>query len=368
MDAWAPPPRGTLATAGAGAWRLLGIGGLVVAVWLLARYLMPVLVPIVVSILMATLLRPVAERLERRGAPRGLAALGAISLLLGTILLIALLLVPPFADRIGALGSNVEQGLRQVAYSVGHDIADVSRRETDRAVDQLLAQMDEHRGELLGDVVAGATLLAQGLGALILIVFLTFFLVKDADSIGEWLVGLAPQEHRDLTRRAGEGAWEGLGVYVRGVVFVATFDAVFIGIALAVVGVPLVLPLVVLTWVAAFFPIVGAIAAGAVAVLVALVTAGTGSAIAVAVAILIVQQVEGNVLYPVVVGPRLKLHPIAVLVAVLIGGTIGGVAGAFLAVPVATVLAGLLALHQEQQGAGPHVVRPTHDKDLLIRS
>ncbi len=120
--------------------------------------------------------------------------------------------------------------------------------------------------------------------------------------------------------------------------FVATVDAVLIGAVLLILGIPLALPLIVLTWLAAFFPIIGAIVAGAAAVLVALVTGGPTDALIVLGAIVVVQQVEGNVLYPVVVGPRLRLHPIVVLVSVAAGGTLAGIPGAFLAVPVATVL------------------------------
>ena len=130
--------------------------------------------------------------------------------------------------------------------------------------------------------------------------------------------------------------------------FVATVDAVLIGAVLLVVGVPLALPLIVLTWVAAFFPIIGAIVAGGAAVLVALVSEGPSSALIVLGAIVVVQQVEGNVLYPVVVGPRLRLHPVVVLVAVALGGTLAGIAGAFLAVPVATVAATVIAFLRER--------------------
>ena len=132
-------------------------------------------------------------------------------------------------------------------------------------------------------------------------------------------------EARGATRvdEVGERMWTNLTAYTRGVVFVATVDAVLIGAVLLGLGIPLALPLIVLTWVAAFFPIIGAIVAGAAAVLVAMVTGGPTDALIVLAAIVIVQQVEGNVLYPVVVGPRLRLHPIVVLVSVAAGGTLG---------------------------------------------
>lgn len=348
-----PPPGRPLALSSAGttAWRVLGVGALVVASWWLARQLMPVLLPLVVALLIAALLRPLAEVLMRRGASAGIAAVASMLVLLSVGALAAVLIVPSVVDRIGELGQNVEQGLREVAYSLAEDVAGVGRDTVDRAVDDALASVSENRSDIAGGVLAGATALAQGLGSAILVLFLAFFLIKDAPAMGRWLAGFAPRHRREGVTEIGAEAWRALGTYARGVVFVATFDAVFIGLALVIIGVPLVLPLAVLTWFAAFFPIVGAIAAGAAAVLVALVSEGTGAAIAVAIAILIVQQLEGNVLYPTVVGPRVHLHPVAVLLAVTIGGTIGGIPGAFLAVPVATVAAVVIEHWRQERDA-----------------
>jgi len=139
-----------------------------------------------------------------------------------------------------------------------------------------------------------------------------------------------------LTRR-----WRSLAA-VGGVAIVATVDAVFIGIALVLVGVPLAFPLIVLTFLAAFFPIVGAFAAGGAAVLVALVANGVTAALIILAAIIVVQQLEGNVLYPVIVGSQLSLHPVAMLLVLGLGGVIAGLAGAFLAVPVAAVVGAVL--------------------------
>ena len=171
---------------------------------------------------------------------------------------------------------------------------------------------------------------------------------------------LVPERRRDTINELGERSWTVLTAYTRGVVFVATVDAVLIGFALLVVGVPLALPLIVLTWIAAFFPIIGAIVAGAAAVLVALVGSGPTEALIVLAAIIVVQQVEGNVLYPVVVGPRLKLHPIVVLVAVAMGGTLAGIPGAFLAVPIATVCGALIGYQRERRACREDPLQVRH--------
>ena len=197
--------------------------------------------------------------------------------------------------------------------------------------------------------MAGVTSAAGALASLVLIAFLSFFLVKDGRRLWRYVVDLLPEPRRDTVDAVGERAWTVLTAYTRGVVFVATVDAVLIGAALLLVGVPLALPLIVLTWLAAFFPIVGAVTAGAAAVLVALVANGPTAALIVLAAIVLVQQVEGNVLYPVVVGPRLRLHPIVVLLAVALGGTLAGISGAFLAVPVATVCSAALSYWRERR-------------------
>jgi predicted PurR-regulated permease PerM len=339
----AEPSRGRgLAAAGAAAWRLLGIGALVVATWWLARRVMPVLLPGAVAILLCALMRPLAGRLERAGVPRGIAATASVAVLVVAVAGALALIVPPFVARVSALTDNLEQGIRQVAYTVAHEVAGVSRSRTDAAVDSLLDSVREHRGRVAGEVLTGATVVATALGGIVLVLFLTFFLIKDGNRMWRWLLALAPADRRDALDGFGRRAYTGLGSYIRGICFVATVDAVFIGAALLLMGVPLALPLIVLTWVAAFFPIVGALIAGVAAVLVALVAHGLGAAIIIAAMVIVVQQLEGNVLYPMVVGPRMNLHPAVVLVSVTLGGALAGVPGAFLAVPIAIVCAAAL--------------------------
>src|SRR4051794_4469060 len=346
--------RGGLARAGAMAWALLGLAGvLLLACWAVGR-LMPVVLPFAVAVLLSTLLRPVAGALERRGwrcAPAAIVAVGLAVLALGAAVA---LILPPFVARLGDLGTSLQAGLDRVAYSLGHDLAGMDHA----AVDRLLKDLGERlRGRVGGEAVAGLSSVFGVLASAVLVFFLSFFLVKDGRRIWCWLLEFVPEERRSAFDEAGGEAWTVLTAYTRGVVFVATVDAVLIGAALLVVGVPLALPLIVLTWLAAFFPIIGAVTAGAAAVLVALVGDGMTAALIVLAAIIVVQQVEGNVLYPVVVGPRLRLHPIVVLVAVAAGGTLAGIPGAFLAVPIATVVAALLGYVRDRRDPRAPVAR-----------
>lgn len=337
-----------LTRAGTAAWALLGIIALILlAGWAIGR-LMPVVLPFAVAFLLATLLRPVAAALERRGARPAAAASASILLAVAVFGLLVALILPPFIARLTDLGTSLQEGVQKVAYSAGERLAGMDRAAVDRMLDTAADRLRERAGGMAGDAVAGVTSLAGALASIVLVVFLCFFLVKDGRRLWCWLVELAPERRQDTIDEAGERAWTSLTAYTRGVVFVATVDAILIGAVLLILGVPLALPLIVLTWLAAFFPIIGAIVSGVAAVLVALVAGGPTDALIVGAAIIIVQQVEGNVLYPVVVGPRLKLHPIVVLTAVAVGTTIAGIPGGFLAVPVATVLGALLAFHRER--------------------
>jgi predicted PurR-regulated permease PerM len=342
-----PRARSRLARLGALAWQVIGITLAVLLTGWVAGRLMPVLLPLGIAVLLTALVLPVTDALTRHGvrpaAAAGLSVAGVLAAVGGLVALI----VPPIVGRIGELGDSVAEGVQRVAESVGHDVLGMDAANVDRALEQLTARIRSHLGGVAGDALSGATAVASALGAAVLVLFLSFFLLKDGRYLWRRLLALLPASGRDTADELGRRAWDVLTIYSRGVVFVATFDAVFIGIALVLVGVPLALPLVVLTWLAAFFPIVGAVVAGAAAVMVALVAEGLTSALIILAAIVAVQQIEGNVLYPVVVGPHLKLHPIVVLLAVAIGGTIAGIAGAFLAVPVATVCAAWLEYGQE---------------------
>ena len=334
-------PRG-IAVSAAVAWRLLIIAAAAVLVGYAITKLLVIAIPFLVALLLTSLLSGPARRLQGRGVPRTLAAILVVG---GGVLLIAGLLgliIPPFVDQASDLTGRIEDGVRKVARSFAGGPFDLTEAEIDRAVDRAIDDLDGNSSSVASGVLSGALIAAEIAAAMLLTLFLTFFMVRDGDRMWEWLVGIPSPERRRTFREAGERAWQALSAYVRGVAIVATVDAVFIGAGLLIVGVPLAFPLTVLTFLAAFFPIVGAFAAGAAAVLVALVANGVTEALIILAVIIVVQQLEGNVLYPVIVGSQLKLHPVAMLLVLGIGGVLAGVAGAFLAVPIAAVVAAVI--------------------------
>ena len=175
-----------------------------------------------------------------------------------------------------------------------------------------------------------------------------FYLLKDGERIWGWLVSLVTPARRDDVRQAGELAWQALAGFVRGQTLVALFDAVLIGSAIAILGVPLALPLAVLTFFGAYVPVIGATVTGLLAVFVALASQGIVAASAVLAAILVVQQIEGNMFQPVVVGRTVQVHPLAILLGVTAGGVLAGIIGAMIAAPVVAVAGAVLRYVRER--------------------
>jgi predicted PurR-regulated permease PerM len=167
---------------------------------------------------------------------------------------------------------------------------------------------------------------------------LLFFLLKDGRPLWRWLLRRVPESSRPAAAEAGRNGWRTLTAYSRGTVAIAAIDAIGIGLALLLLGVPLALPLAMITFLGGFVPIIGATVAGSVAVLVALAAKGPTTALLALAAVIAVQQIEGNLLEPLIMKRQVQLHPVVVLVAVTAGTLIGGIAGAFVSVPITAVV------------------------------
>lgn len=337
-------PRG-LAVASAVTLRIaIVIGGLLMLAFGAARLMMVVL-PVIIAVLLTTLLTPaycwLRDHRWRPAPAAALPVLGAVLIFFGLWALI----IPGVVSQSDDLFGNVQEGARQ-AVGVLEPIG-VGRGDVDRAIQEGLSSVQG--GAIANEVLTGAVLLTQWAAGVILIVVLTFFFLKDGERLWGWVLELFHEDRQPMLHEVGVRSWAALSAYVQGVFLVATIDAVLIGAALLIVGVPVAMPLIVLTFVAAFFPIVGAFVAGAAAVLVALVANGLGAALVILAVIVAVQQLEGNVFYPVVVGRRLRLHPVGILLALTAGGVLAGVVGAFLAVPIAAVTAAVLQYSRERR-------------------
>lgn len=326
-----PVPTG-LATAASFAWRLLLV---LVAAYVLVRVLLTlrlVVIPLVLGAAIAALLYKQVDWLDRKRLPRSAAslvvALGWTIGLLGALVLIGF----SVADEVDELVAGVEGGLDQLReYLAGFGVDALRLSELQEAATRALS---DNRQSLTTGVVSGATLVLEVLAGFFLFVVVLFFMLRDGRGIWGWVLDRLPADKRTATDGAGRAALDSLAGYLRGTAIIATVDAVAIGIALAVLGVPLVLPLAVLVFLGAFIPVVGSGIAGSVAVLVALVAEGPLTAGLALIAVVVVQQVEGDVLAPIVFGRALSLHPLVVIVALTGGAVVGGVLGAAAVVPL----------------------------------
>lgn len=299
-------------------------------------HLLLIVVPVVVAALLAAAIHPLVGFLRRRGVPLLLATWIAM---LASVLAVAgagYALIVAVSRQWPSLVSSADQGLSQLEQFVANGPLPVTaqhlRQARQRASSYIADQLS------LSDAFSGASLLITLLTGAALMIIALFFFLKDGPRIWPFLIQPFRGERHARAERAGHRAVKTMGGYVRGITVVALIDAVAIGIILAVVGVPLVLPLATIIFLGAYVPVIGATLSGLFAVLVALVTSGPQAALIVLIGVLVVQQLEGNVLHPLIMGHTLQLHPLVVLLVLTAGTVLAGIIGAVLAVPVAAVL------------------------------
>lgn len=331
---------------------LLVIGAAVYAALRLAAELRLVVLPVLLALVLATLLELPAGALRRRGLPNALAALLVVLAALVVLGALGTLVWNGLSD-VDELDVSLSDGIEEVQDWLRDGPVGLSDSEINRGVDNIQEQVRSNVSAITTGAVSGAVLLVEVLAGLLLALVLLFFLLKDGDRIWRWLVSLAPRARRRDVEELGSRCWTALGGFLRGQTIVALFDAVLIGLALVLIGVPFVIPLALLTFFGAFVPFVGATVTGLAAVLVALVANGPVAALLVLAAIIAVQQFEGNVLEPVVVGHAVHVHPIAILLGVTAGAVTAGIIGAMVAAPTVAVAAAMLAFVRERRdGAG----------------
>ncbi len=333
-----PSVPGWLARAAGWSWRLILVGVALYLAFRVASMLRLVVLPCVAALLLTALLQPLLVRLRRLGLP-ALAAtwctlLLTIAVLAGVGTLAATRTSADYPHLVSELKHTITQLQAWLAGPPFHlrnaGLQGLSKR--------VLSYLQHHQSLVAGTVVTGGKIFLEFLAGLVLMLFVTFFLLKDGDRIWRWLTsGLGP-ERQARTRQAGAAAWQTLVYYVRGTMAVAAIHAVVIGFALWILGVPLLVPLVILVFLAAFVPLVGILVAGALAVAVTLGTKGWIAALALVIIFVLENQLESHLLQPLVVGRMVRLHPLAIILVLAVGGVVAGIPGAIVAVPTAAAL------------------------------
>ncbi|WP_182113186.1 MULTISPECIES: AI-2E family transporter [unclassified Actinotalea] len=308
---------------------------LAVVVFALTRLTL-VVIPVLIALVLSAAISPLVSFLRRRGVPSLLATWISLAALVALLSGVVWLVVNAVVNQWGELRERAEDGIRQLQEYVKGLPFEISEEQI-RSVEESLAGL--LRSSALGSgAIAGVSQTVNFVAGFFIMVVVLFFFLKDGPKLWEFFLRPFEGERYERGKRVGDATIRTLGGYLRGTAIVAAVDAVFIGIGLAIVGVPLVIPLSVLVFLLAFIPLVGATIAGTLAALVALVALGPVQALVVVAIVVVVNQVEGDFLHPVVMGRTLSLHPLMILVALTTGTVLAGLTGAVLAVPIAASL------------------------------
>jgi predicted PurR-regulated permease PerM len=321
------------------AWRLLVVGLLIYVLARIASALRIVVLPCVIALLLTALLQPMCAWLRRRRLPNLLATWCS--------LIAALAVIAALGTLIGVRASAEYPTLLKELTHTGHQLQGwlagppfhIKRTRLHQLLSSAENEISAHKSLVAGTVLTGGKYVTEILAGAILTLFVGFFLIKDGERIWAWLTGFLSADKSDRVDRAGQAAWQVLVHYVRGTVLIAATHAVVIGVTLWILGVPLVIPLAALVFVAAFVPLIGILFAGVLCIAVTLGTKGVIAAVILLAVFLIEDQLDGHLLQPQIVGRIIRLHPLAVILVLAAGGILAGVPGAVVAVPAAAAIA-----------------------------
>jgi predicted PurR-regulated permease PerM len=341
-----------LQTSAAWSWRLLLLAAALYVAARVAALLYIVVVPCAAAILLTALLQPLTARLRRRGMSP-LAATWCI-LLLAIVLLggAGWLVTTRVQADYPSLVTQFKHTTTQVQAWLAGPPFHLHTGSLQQLSNDVVKYLSQHKSAVEGTVVTGSRIVVELLAGVVLCFFVSFFLIKDGDRIWRWLTSRFQPERRRRADLAGGAAWQAVVYYVRGTVAVAAIHAVVLGITLTIIGAPLVAPLALFMFVAAFVPLLGVLVAGAVALLVVLATKGWIAAIIVLIVMVVMNQLEGHLLQPQVVGKMVRLHPLAVILVLAVGGVVAGIAGAVVAVPITAAITRAARALRDDHGPG----------------
>ena len=332
-------------------WRALVIIAVLYVLVMAISQLSVVVIPVAIALLLAALLAPIVSWLHQHKVPRALATVvvlvGGLAVVGGILTLVVNTFIAGFPD--------LQQQVLLSLFSLKQWLAEGPLHLQDQQIDGYISQarqwLETNQSLLTSGALSTATTFGNFLTGLILALFTLIFFLHDGRGIWQYLIKVVPASNRRRVDTAGVRGFASLVGYVRATALVAVADAIGIGIGLTVIGVPLAIPLSALVFLGGFIPVVGAVASGTVAIIVALVTKGWVAGLLVLAVVLAVQQIEGNVLQPALLGRAVSLHALAVVLAISAGAVLAGIIGALISVPLVAVLnAAIRSLVSEEDG------------------
>lgn len=329
------------------AWRFIAIVlATALTLWMLTK-IKTVVIPVFVAALVTAFLAPLTNTLtDKARLPRSASAALSLLVALGVITALVLMVSANVTEDVRQLGEKAVQGFNEVVAWLSTGPLKLEESAIQEYIDKLQEQVSRNMNRIISGAMSVTSSVGHIFAGSLIAIFCLFFFLKDGRAIWSWVVRLFPAASREFVDGAGLRSWISLGAYTRTQVIVALVDGIGIGLGAYLLKVPLAVPIGVLVFLGSFIPIVGATVTGAVAVAVALVDSGVATAVAMFVVVLLVQQLESNLLQPMLMSKALSLHPVGVLLAVAAGTIIAGIIGALFAVPLLAVInTVLLYLH-----------------------
>jgi len=297
-----------------------------------------VVLPCIGALLVTALLQPLAARLRRLGMPTMAATWCTLLLAVAVVAGAGTLIGIRVSQESTTLMSQLTRTTHQLEHWLETGPLHVRPSDIQQLSDNLVAWFNSHRSLVAGTVFTGGKIATEILAGLILMLFVTFFLIKDGDRIWQWATKSLSPAGLQRADRAGQAAWQTLVYYIRGTVVIAAIHATVIAVTLLLLRVPLVGPLTVLVFLASFVPLIGILVAGFVSILVTFGTQGWAAALILLGVFVLANQLESHLLQPQIIGRMVRLHPLAIILVLAVGGVVGGIPGAVVAVPTAAAI------------------------------
>lgn len=321
--------------AAAWSWRfLLILAALAALLWLVVQ-LRIIVIPLLIAVLFTALLAPMVAKIRSWGAPKWVGVISALFTLFAAIAILATLIVTQLRSFSSEFLERSEKAYRDILAWLADGPLKITETEIDAFFSEIFVTIERNSASIWSGALSVGVTVGHVLAGTLLVLFSLIFLLIDGPRIWRWVVGLAPKAKRAAVDGAGRAGWVSVGHYVRIQIFVAFVDAVGIGIGAAVLQVPLVIPIAILVFLGSFVPFLGTILAGSIATFIALVYNGPVNALLMLGVVILVNQIEGHILQPLVMGTAVRVHPLAVVLAVATGALVAGVPGALFAVPIA---------------------------------